>query len=501
MNQEYKMSRKAQATNLPESSPAADRPFQAAGAIAILVTVCVAQFMLLVDDTIVNVALPSIAADMNLSEADLSWIPNAYLLMFGGFLLIGGRMADLLGRRRVFQISMGSFVLASIIAGLAQSSEVLIGARGAQGLAGAFMSPAALSILLATFTAEKERTRALAAWSSLTALGAATGLLLGGALTELVDWSWIFWINLPIGIAAMVAAARYVPVGGRHELARAPGLSSALLGTAALLTFVYTIVETAANPWTSTRTVGGFAISALLAIAFLVSESRSSEPLVPGAVIKRPNISLGNVYMFLAAAGLLAMFFFVTLYMQNVLGYSPFKAGAAWLPFSITLGIFSGITAKLIERFSAIPFLTIGALVATAGMLQIAQIDAQSGYLTTLVPAFVTVAAGFGLAFVPILGIATGGVEQRNSGIASGLLTSSQQIGGAVGIAVLVTIATTTTNNEMALGAERLDALVNGFHAAFYVQTGILAAAAIVGLLIGVFARESGKLEGLPVPA
>lgn len=485
----------------PATTNQAPSSTRAAGAIAILITVCVAQFMLLVDDTIVNVALPSIAADLNLNEADLSWIPNAYLLMFGGFLLIGGRMADLLGRRRVFQVSMAAFVLASIVAGLAQSSTLLVAARGAQGLAGAFMSPAALSILLATFTGEKERTRALAAWSSLTALGAATGLLLGGALTELVDWSWIFWINLPIGVAAMIAAARYVPVGERHELSRAPGLSSALLGTAALLTFVYTIVETATNPWTSTQTLGGFGIAAILGAAFLYSESRSAEPLVPAAVIRRPNISLGNVYMFLAAAGLLAMFFFVTLYMQTILGYSPFEAGAAWLPFSITLGVFSGITAKLVERFSAIPFLTIGALVATAGMLQIAQIEVGSGYLTTLVPAFVTVAAGFGLAFVPILGIATAGVEQRNSGIASGLLTSSQQIGGAVGIAVLVTIATSTTNSQLALGVGRADALLDGFHTAFYVQTGILAAAAIVGLLIAGFARESGRLEGLPVPA
>lgn len=486
---------------LQTPSPSESTSTKVVGAMAILVTVCVAQFMLLVDDTIVNVALPSIAADLGMSEADLSWIPNAYLLMFGGFLLIGGRAADLLGRRRVFQLSMAAFVVASIVAGLAQSSTLLVLARGAQGLAGAFMSPAALSILLATFTGEKERTRALAAWSSLTALGAATGLLLGGALTELVDWSWIFWINLPIGIAAMIAAARYVPAGGRHDQSRAPGLSSALLGTAALLTFVYTIVETSVNPWTSTQTLGGLAIAGVLAVAFLFSESRSDEPLVPGAVIRRTNISLGNVYMFLAAAGLLAMFFFVTLYMQTVLGYSPFEAGAAWLPFSVSLGVFSMITAKLIERFSAIPFLTIGALVATAGMFVLTQIDAGSGYLTTLVPAFVTIAAGFGLAFVPILGIATAGVEQRNSGIASGLLTSSQQIGGAVGIAVLVTIATTTTNNQLALGMNRADALIEGFQTAFYVQVGILMTAAVVGLLIGLFARESGKLEGLPVPA
>lgn len=474
---------------------------RAAGAIAILVVVCTAQFMLLVDDTIVNVALPSIAQDMNLTEASLSWIPNAYLLMFGGFLLIGGRMADLLGRRRVFQWSMGAFVAASMICGLATDPTVLILARGAQGLAGAFMSPAALSILLATFTEEKERTRALAAWSSLTALGAATGLLIGGALTELVDWSWIFFINLPVGIVTMIAAARLVPAGERHELARAPGLTSAALGTGALLALVYTVVETASNPWTSTETLAGFAVAIALAVGFLVSESRSDEPLVPGVVIRRPNISLGNAYMFLAAAGLLAMFFFVTLYMQQVLGYSPFKAGAAWLPFSITLGVFSGITVKLIERFSAIPFLTIGALVAAIGTGFAAQLDADSTYLTGIMPAIMTIAAGFGFAFVPILGIGTAGVEERNSGIASGMLTSSQQIGGAIGLAALVTIATSITDDRVASGVARPEALVAGFQQALWVQAGILVAAAFVGLLIGAVARESGRLEGVPAAA
>ncbi len=473
----------------------------AKGALAILVIVCTAQFMLLIDDTIVNVALPSIAQDMNLTESSLSWIPNAYLLMFGGFLLIGGRMADLLGRRRVFMVSMAAFVTASAICGLATDPTMLSLARGAQGLAGAFMSPAALSILLATFTEEKERTRALAAWSSLTALGAATGVLLGGALTELISWHWIFWINLPIGLVTMFSASRLVPVGERHESARAPGLSSAVLGTAGLLSLVYTVVETSTHSWTSTRTLSGFAVAAVFAIAFVISERRSDSPLVPAAVIRRPNVSLGNVYMFLAAAGLIAMFFFVTLYMQVVKGYSPFEAGAAWIPFSLTLGVFSGITAKLIERFSAIPFLIIGALVAAAGTMAMAQIDVGTGYWSGLLPSMVLISAGFGFAFVPLLGVATGGVEQKDSGIASGLLTSSQQIGGAIGIAALVTIASTVTDNAVADGTSRGIALIDGFQTALQVQAGVLVLAAVVGVLIGTFARESGHVEALPVPA
>lgn len=483
------------------SSPALTPTSTKRAALAILVIACTAQFMLLVDDTIVNVALPSIAQDLNLNESDLSWIPNAYLLMFGGFLLIGGRMADLLGRRRVFMVSMAAFVTASAICGLATDPTTLSLARGAQGLAGAFMSPAALSILLATFVEERERARALATWSALTALGATTGILLGGAITELISWHWIFWINLPVGIVTMIAASRSVPAGERHELTEAPGLSSAVLGTASLLALVYTVVETSTYSWMSTRTLGGFAVAILFAVGFVISELRAASPLVPSAVISRPNVSLGNAFMFLAAAGLLAMFFFVTLYLQLVKGYTPFQAGAAWLPFSLTLGVFSGITAKLIERFSAIPFLILGSVVAAGGMVAMAQIGVDTGYWTGIAPSMMLIAAGFGLSFLPILGVATGGVAERNSGIASGLLTSSQQIGGAVGIAALVTIATTITNDQVASGASRAAALVEGFHAALYVQGGILLVAAMAGVLIAGFARESGRIEALPVPA
>jgi predicted MFS family arabinose efflux permease len=363
------------------------------------------------------------------------------------------------------------------------------------------MSPAALSILLATFTAEKERNRALAVWSSLTALGAATGLLLGGALTDVFNWHWIFWINLPVGIVTIALAARLMPAGERHELTETPGLTGAVLGTAGLLTLVYTIVETSTWGWTSTRTIGGLIVAAVFALGFVISESRAKSPLVPAAVIRRPNVSLGNAFIFLAAAGLLAMFFFVTIYLQTVLGYSPFKAGAAWLPFSLTLGVFSVITAKLIERFSAIPFLVIGALVAAGGLIATAQIDQSSGYLTGIAPSMMVVAAGFGLAFLPILGVATAGVPERNSGIASGLLTSSNQIGGAIGIAALVTIASSVTSDRMADGATRAAALVDGFQAALYVQAAILLGAALIGVLIAGFARESGRIEALPLPA
>jgi EmrB/QacA subfamily drug resistance transporter len=484
-------------------SPSSPSPAANAGraAIAILVIVCTAQFMLLIDDTIVNVALPSIAQDMQLTESALSWIPNAYLLMFGGFLLIGGRMADLLGRRRVFVASMAAFVTASALCGLATDPTMLSLARGAQGLAGAFMSPAALSILLATFTEERERTRALAAWSSLTALGAATGVLLGGALTELISWHWIFWINLPIGLATIFFALRTVPAGERHASAQVPGLAGAVLGTTALLALVYTVVETATYDWTSTRTLAGLGLAALLAVGFVISERRSDAPLIPNSLVRRPNIALGNAFMFLAAAGLIAMFFFVTLFLQMVKGYSPFQAGAAWIPFSMTLAVFSVITAKLVERFSAIPFLIGGVLVAAAGMVAMAQVDAGSGYVTSVLPSMMLIASGFGFAFLPILGVATNGAPEHESGIASGLLTSSQQIGGAIGIALLVTLASSVTDNRIAEGVDRATALVDGFQTALYGEAVLLIVAAGVGLLIRAFARESGRFEALPVPA
>lgn len=476
-------------------------PSARSGALAILAIVCTAQFMLLIDDTIVNVALPSIGKDMQLSESALSWIPNAYLLMFGGFLLIGGKLADLLGRRRVFMVATAAFVTASVVCGLAADSTMLAVARGAQGLAGAFMSPAALAILLATFAEGSARTRALAAWSSLTALGAATGVLLGGALTELLSWHWIFWINLPIGIVTIALAARLVPADARGQHRETPDLSGAILGTASLLVLVYSVVETSTHAWLSIETLGGLAIALLLGAGFVVSERRSESPLLPAALIRRPNVALGNAFMFLAAAGLIAMFFFVTLYMQLVLGYSPFKAGAAWIPFSLTLAVFSGITAKSVERFSAIPFLVIGVLVAAVGMVGLAQLGATSGYATEILPSLLMIAAGFGLAFLPILGIATGGVLQQHSGIASGLLTSSQQIGGAIGIAVLVTVASNATSSAVAAGTEQAMAMVDGFQAAFYAEAGILVAAAMIGLLIAAFARESGRFEALPTPA
>lgn len=471
-----------------------------AGRLSILLLVCIAQFMLVMDDTIVNVALPSISADLKLDEAALSWVPNAYLLFFGGFLLIGGRVADMYGRRRVFAIAMGAFVTASALCGMAASSEMLIASRALQGLAGAFMSPAALSILLATFVAERERTSALAAWTALTAMGAVAGLLLSGTLVELLDWRWIFWVNLPVGVITLIAATRMIPVSDA-ERAEAPAVGSAVTATAALLTLVYTVVETGSQGWTSTRTIAGLALAAILAIIFVIRESRSENRLVPASVAKKPHIILANVYMLLAAATLLAMFFFLTLYMQLVLDYSPIEAGLAYLPFSVTLGVSSVLTTKLLERFSALPFLAIGPAVAAVGLYIMSTLDAGSSYAGALMPALMIVSFGFGMAFVPLLGVATAGVPERDSGIASGLVTSNQQIGGAIGIAVMVTLSTTVMNDQLAAGAQQVAAMLDGFSTAFTVQTILMSSAVLVAGLLSLFGREAARIEGQPVMA
>lgn len=471
-----------------------------AGSIAVLLLSCIAQFMLVMDDTIVNIALPSISADLKISGATLSWIPNAYLMAFGGFLLIGGRAADMYGRRRVFTISMGVFVAASALCGLAASSEMLVVSRGLAGLAGAFLSPAALSILLATFTAERERTSALATWTALSVIGAVSGLLISGVLTELLDWRWIFLINLPVGLISILAVRRMIPADG-DVTGGSPGATSAVAATTALLILVYTIVETERHGWGSTHTAAGLALAAVLAVVFMFRERSSASPLVPASVARRPHIVIANAYMFVAAGVLFSFFFFLTLYMQLVLAYSAIGSGLAYLPFSITLGVTSVLTGRLLTRFSALPFLAIGPVVASAGLFLISRLDAGSAYLSDLVPAIMLTAAGFGVAFVPLLGIATAGVPERDSGIASGLVTSSQQIGGATGIAILVTVATSVAEDRLAAGLDRVNAIAEGFSAAFQLQIGALAVAFVLSGLLSIYGREHARIEGQPVMA
>jgi EmrB/QacA subfamily drug resistance transporter len=435
----------------------------------VLLLACVAQFMLLVDDTITNVALPTIAQDLGFTESSLSWVVNAYLLTFGGFLLIGGRLADRFGPRRLFTLALAGFALASAVCGLATSDGMLIGARAAQGIMGALLSPAALAILLATYPEGAGRRRALSAWAALMGLGAATGLLAGGALVELADWRWVFLVNLPVAAAALLAVPRVLPAFDASKARPAPNIAGATLATLSLLLLVYT--------------VAGFAGAAILAAIFVITERGAASPLLPRELIRRTRAMWADAVVFIAAGGLLAMFFFMTLYLQRVLGLSALETGLAFLPFSVTMGVVSGVVGKLPDTVDARLPIVSGLVLGSIGLYLMSTLDVASSYAGAVLPALVITAAGLALAFVPVMGLATGDAEERDGGLASGLMTSAQQIGGAIGIAVMITVATSHTTDAATAGASPASALVEGFQAAFGVEAAVMLAAAVLAAL------------------
>lgn len=480
----------------PAGEPAAGPSTRAA---LVLLVACVAQFMLLVDDTIVNVALPTLGADLRFSESSLSWVVNAYLLTFGGFLLIGGRLADRFGRRRTFVVALAAFGACSAVCGLAPSSGVLVGARAAQGIAAALLSPAALALLLATFREGAERRRALSAWTSLMGAGAATGLLAGGVLVQVADWRWIFLVNVPVALLALAAAPRVLPADDRSGVRAAPNVTGAMLGTLALLLLVFTVVETDDHAWTSARSLLGFAGAAVLAALFVASERRASSPLVPREVMRRPGALAADAVVLLGAGGLLAMFFFQTLYLQRVLELSALQTGLAFLPFSLTFGAGSVVAAKLTSAVEPRVPIVAGLLLAAGGLWLMSTLDPSSAYAADVLPSLVIVAAGLGIALVPLMALATGDAEERDGGLASGLMTSAQQVGGAIGIAAMITIATTRTGDAAATGAPMAQALTDGFSAAFRVEAGVLAAAAVLAVVL--LARAARRVAAVPTPS
>jgi EmrB/QacA subfamily drug resistance transporter len=461
-------------------------PESAAARIArpglILFLACVAQFMLLVDDTITNVALPTIAADLGFSESSLSWVVNAYLLTFGGFLLIGGRLADRFGPRRMFSLALAGFAIASAVCGLAQDDGMLIAARAAQGIMGALLSPAALAILLATYPEGPGRRKALGAWAALMGLGAATGLLAGGVLVEVADWRWIFLVNLPVAAAALLAIPRILPAFDASSARPAPNIAGATLATLSLLLLVFTVVETESEGWTSARSLIGFAVAALLAAIFFATERRSASPLIPRELLGRTRAMWADAVVFIAAGGLLAMFFFMTLYLQRVLGLSALETGLAFLPFSVTMGVASGLVGRLPDRVDARVPIGAGLVMGAAGLYLMSRLGVDSSYAGGVLPALVVTAAGLAFAFVPVMGLATGDAEERDGGLASGLMTSAQQIGGAIGIAVMITIATSATTDAVASGTPQAAALVEGFQSAFRVEAAVMLAAALLAV-------------------
>ena len=454
----------------------------------VLVLVCMAQFMVILDATIVNVALPSIQTDLDMSDADLQWIVNAYTLMFGGFLLLGGRAGDLAGRKKVFLVGIVIFTVASLLNGLATSSEFLIVFRGVQGLGAALIAPAALSIITTTFAEGAERTKAMGVWAAIAVGGGAVGLVLGGVLTTALSWPWIFFVNVPVGIAVFALSVRFVPESKDEHAHKSFDVAGAVTVTAGLLALVYGIVKAQEKGWTSLHTGGFFTLAVLLLVAFVVIELRSAEPLVRLDIFRVRTVRAANVVMFLVAAGLFAMFYFNTLYLQRVLGYSALEAGLAFLPFTAGIIIGAGLSQKLVASLGAREVPLIGMPLAIVGLLLFTRLQPDSSYVTDLLPGIMLASIGMGLVFVPITLIATSGIPSDDAGLASGLFNTSQQVGGALGLAILATLAVDATQNTLTdLGrqptpADEGQALVDGFHVA-YVGSAVLIGVAFFALL------------------
>jgi EmrB/QacA subfamily drug resistance transporter len=445
----------------------------------VLVIVCLAQFMVVLDATVVNIALPSIQHGLDFSDADLQWVVNAYTLVFGGFLLLGGRAADLLGRKRLFLAGIALFTAASLLNGLAQSSSMLIAGRALQGLGGALVSPAALSILMTSFPGTQERTKALGVWSAIVAGGAAAGLLLGGVLTDLLSWEWVFFVNVPVGILAVVAALRFVPESRDEKAHRAFDLAGAVTVTGGLIVLVYAIVKAQSFGWGSTRTVAMLAAAGVLLVAFVAIERRSAAPLIRLNIFRTRTLTAANLAMMLVASGMFSMFFFASLYVQELMGYSPLRAGLAFLPVTSGIMIGAGIAQVAIRRFGPRPVPVVGLLLATFGMVWLTALPVDGSYVSDLLAGLFPMSLGMGLTFVPVTLLATAGVPAEDSGLASGLLNTSQQVGGALGLAILSTLAANHTTSLLASGTARPLALLNGWHVAFTGGAVVLALAAL----------------------
>jgi EmrB/QacA subfamily drug resistance transporter len=456
----------------------------------VLVLVCFAQFMVVLDATIVNVALPSIQADLELSDANLQWIVNAYALLFGGFLLLGGRAGDLLGRKRMFLFGLVLFTSASALCGLAQGELWLILSRGLQGLGAAFISPAALSIITTTFREGRERTQAMSVWAAIAVGGASVGLLLGGILVETLSWPWIFFVNVPVGLATFLLSLRLVPESKDAAAHKSFDLAGAVTVTGGLIALVYGIVRTSESGWGSVEVLGFLALSAVLLTAFVFIERRSPEPLVRLSIFSVRTVRGANVVMFIVAAGLFAMFFFNTLYLQRVLGYSPLEAGLAFLPFTVGIIIGAGLSQRFLPILGAREVPLIGLGLAVAGLLLFLRLTPEGHYWPDLLPGIMLTSIGMGLTFVPVTLLATSGIPHSDAGLASGLFNTSQQIGGAVGLAALSTLATSRTSDALgsagssASDAQTASALVEGFHAAWLGCAALLALGALLLLLL-----------------
>jgi EmrB/QacA subfamily drug resistance transporter len=446
------------------------------------------------DATVVNVALPSIQRDLHFTPSSLQWVVNAYTLAFGGFLLLGGRAADFIGRRRLFVAGVILFTAASFLNGLANSSEWLIAFRALQGLGGAMVSPAALSIVTTTFRDQAERAKALAVWAAIAVGGAAVGLLLGGVLTEYLSWEWIFFVNVPVGIVAVVLSMRFVP----ESKADTAGVdvAGAVSVTAGLTLLVFAIVKAQEYGWVSARTLGTAAVAVLLLVGFVLIERRSRAPLVRLGIFRVRSITGGNLSMLVVSGGMFAVFYFASIYVQQILGFSPVQAGLAFLPLTAGIILFSAIAQQLVGRIGVNTVAMIGMFTAGVGLLLLSRVSVDGSYAADVLPGILVMAAGLGLTFVPLTLIATNNVSDGDAGLASGIFNSAQQIGGALGLAILATVAAgQTVGSPQEDPARYASSLVDGFQAAFAVGAGLMLMGVVLTAVL-VRGRDVAQIEG-----
>jgi EmrB/QacA subfamily drug resistance transporter len=459
-------------------SPATDRRWLT------LAIVGAAFFMTVLDVAIVNVAIPSIQIDLKITESTVQWVITAYAIAFGGFLLLGGRMADLLGRRLIFLVGLTLFTAASLVCGLANSSGVLIGARAAQGLGAAIISPAALSIVTTTFREGAERNKALGIWGALGGSGAAAGVLFGGILTKYLGWEWIFWVNVPVGVLVFALCLSLVPESRADLGHRRFDAAGAITITSSLAIFVYAISKAPDVGWGSARTILLLVASGLLLLVSLAIEMRSSAPLMPLSIFRLRSLLAANVVGFLLGAVIFANFFVLTLYVQQVLGWSALKTGVTFLATAGTTVIWAGVAQALTTRFGPRPVIVLGMLVLAASIGWYTQIPVGGHYWPDLLPAYITFALGLAFAFVPVSIAALAQVEHHEAGLASGLINTNQQIGGAIGVAVAATIFTSRADDLLGTGHTPAEAFTSGYQLAFWALLAISVAGAVAAFIL-----------------
>jgi EmrB/QacA subfamily drug resistance transporter len=469
-----------------------------------LVVLCVGMLMIVLDQTIVNVALPSIQSDLGFSQSTLAWVVNAYLIPFGGLLLLAGRLGDLAGRKRVFLIGLAVFTGASLLCGLADSQAMLIGARFVQGLGGALTSAVILGMVVTLFPEPGERARAIGVYSFVASAGASIGLLLGGVLTEAISWHWIFFVNLPIGLATAVLSLRLL----RHEDGIGFGAGADVLGaalvTAALMLAVYTLVGASDHGWGSAHTLGFGGAALVLLVAFVVRQARAANPLVPLRIFRSRNVSGANVVQMLMVAGLFGMFFLGAIYLQRVLGYDALEVGLAFLPVALSIGTLSlGFSARLITRFGARATLLPGLALIATGLALFARVPVHAAYWADVFPSMLLLGVGAGLTFPSLMTLAMSGATERDSGLASGVVNMALQVGGALGLAILATLSATRTHHLIESGSSPASALTGGLHLVLLVGVGLVVAAFAIAVVVlrSETAEQAARAEADSEPA